>query len=290
MCPYLLAGVGLRDELKLDFFGDESHDSKRELVMTMAGLLAPRANWSQLWVKWKDALAADGVTVFHAAECEGGQREFKGWSRDRINRFQQTLIDLIVDPVHDAIGYSVSLALGPYRDLTPRLRAILKFPKGLSVSGPLYDPYFILYQHLVEIACTEAYIAKLPRDEGIGFTFDRHNFWMRAKGVAETTFALRDFGHRIRGAGFMDKAKIAPLQAADLLAYETYRYEAETHLGSKPARWQYTALKARIGKSVFWDRDYLESLVALNEQRINEAQARVRERDAAKKHRPRDAT
>ena len=281
---YLLSGLELTDDLKLHFFGDESHDSRREHVMTMAGFLAPRVNWNRLWVRWRDALAAEGVNVFHATECEGRQGEFGGWSRDRVEGLQRTLIDIVCDQMHDVIGFSCSVDLAAYKEFTPRLRAILKFPKGFSISGPVYDPYFILYQMLIEMVSTVDFIAELPNEEGIGFTFDQHHLRTRAKAIAEVMNRIRDFGYRVRRAGFMDKREIVPLQVADLIAYETYRYQAETRLGASPERWQYAALRARIRTARFMGRAEIERLVDWNEKRIREAHQRMRERDEAKRH------
>jgi hypothetical protein len=254
--------------LTLDLFADESHDSGRAHVISLAGLLAPRSDWTRVWRAWTAELAAEGIEVFHATECEGAQREFRGWSRTRLEAFQRRLIDVVVDPTNGIITYSTSLELRAYTALRPRLRAFLKFPPGLSINGPVDDPYFILFQQLIEMTARDEYVSDLPPEETVGFTFDRHHLAPRAKAVSEAMWRFRDFGPRIRGTGFMDKRQVVPLQVADLLAYETFRYEADTHLNGRPERWQHAALAARLRKSVFMDGAYLERMVDHMEEKV----------------------
>jgi len=85
--------------------------------------------------------------------------------------------------------------------------------------------------------------------------------------LAKRFYRFREFGHRIRGAGFIDKTHVAPLQVADFVAYETYRYESEVHLSGRPERWQNTLLRKRWRRSVFMDAAYLEQTVRRIEEK-----------------------
>lgn len=247
-------------------------------MISLAGLLAPRTDWNRVWVAWKAELDTEGLDEFHATECEGAQRQFRGWPRSKIDAFQRRLIDLVVDPANGIISYSTSLNLSAYSALRPRLQSFLRFPSGLSVSGPVGDPYFILFQQLIEMTVRDDYVRDLPTEETVGFTFDRHQLAPRAKAISEAMWRFREFGPRIRGTGFMNKREIVPLQVADLLAYETFRFESETHLEGRPERWQHEALRSIRRKSVFMDADYLERMVALMEAKIANGGARADER------------
>jgi len=97
-------------------------------VITIAGVLAPRINWNALWIEWDKALAEEGIAVFHATECEGAQKVFRGWDRSRTEALQRRLIDIIVEPAHDVMLYSTILDIGAYRVLQPRVRGYLAIP------------------------------------------------------------------------------------------------------------------------------------------------------------------
>lgn len=154
-----------------DAFLDESYDDTS--VFTVAGFLAPREAWTRIWQAWERALRSERVVVFHAVDCEKRSKDFKGWSALRSERLQRKLISLIRDPTYGLVAYSASLDLAAHRLLLPRLRKVFKFPPGLSVNGPLHDPYFLLFQRVIELTVTDEFLAGyLPKDL-VGFTFDR---------------------------------------------------------------------------------------------------------------------
>ena len=132
----------------------------------------------------------------------------------------------------------MSLDLRAHSLLVPRLRKVFKFPPGLKVNGPLYDPYFMLMQRLVEKVATDEFLDGYPPKDLVQFTFDRQAKVGNAKAVAEAMCRFRPWGERIRGAARMNSSTIPPLQAADLLAYEVFRHHRDVTLGSGSQRWR----------------------------------------------------
>jgi hypothetical protein len=256
----------------LHVFGDESHDARRRRVLSLAGLLAPREAWARFWISWGEVIELAGITTFHAADCENTRGEFARWTRTQVEGLQRTLIQLITDPAYGILGYSCSLDLGHYNRLRPRLRAFRRFPTviaKLGISGSLEDPYFILFQHLVERVAKEQYVTELPADERVGFAFDRHHLEARAKTVYHAMQHFKpEYGHRLGGATFDDKVKVKPLQAADMLAYETFRRADDLRSGIKGERWQFTELVKIVREGHYFDAAYLDHLVEMNENKV----------------------
>lgn len=66
----------------------------------------------------------------------------------------------------------------------------------------------------------------------------------------------------------MDSSTIVPLQIADFLAYETFRYHRDVTLGGKTERWQHEKLSAVIRKDEFHDAPRQEAILALNGEKL----------------------
>jgi hypothetical protein len=249
-----------------DAFVDESYDETT--VFTVAGFLAPREAWTRIWQEWERVLKVEHLEAFHAVDCEKRSRAFQGWSASRSDRLQRTLIELIGDPSYGLVGYSASKELAPHRRLLPRLKRLFKFPPGLSVSGPLHDPYFMLFQRVAELIVTDELLTDFPAKDLVGFTFDRLDKAHNAKAVAEAMWRFRPWGERVRSAGWMDSTTILPLQIADFLAYETFRYHRDVTLSGGPERWQHQELSRVVRIEEFQDAQFQEATVTLNEEKV----------------------
>jgi hypothetical protein len=245
-------------------FADESHDEKRQQVLTMAGLMGSKSTWNTWTMGWSSVLAVEHVSVFHAADCDGAHGEFKDWERDRIESLQHKLITLTNDRNSGLRGYSVSIPIPPHESLRSRIRRFLTFAKRSPYSGPLDDPYFFALGFLVTTVADEPDVPTLPAEEKIGFVFDQHQLEGRGKAIYWATRAVEDFKERLAGVAFRDKARVVQLQAADLLAYETYRHWANVARGL-PDRWQYTAIRRIVRAEIMLTASDLEKLVQIGE-------------------------
>lgn len=248
--------------LMLYVAADESHDEKRQHVLTMAGILGPKMSWNYWWVAWNKALADEGVNVFHAVHCEQGNGEFRGWSRDRRAAFQRRLIEITIDARWPLSGYSVSLPIPAHASLRSRFRKLITFDKGSSVNGPLDDPWFLALQLLPVTVGEDPNIVALPPDERVGFVFDQHHLGARGRAIYLGVIRPAKYKDRFAGISFQDKAKWVPLQAADLLAYETFRHFHEHVSLGRPERWQYTMLSSVVRVAAFPTAETLQEMIA----------------------------
>ncbi|MES1227801.1 MAG: hypothetical protein ABUL72_03965, partial [Armatimonadota bacterium] len=62
---------------------DESSDEKKEHVFAMGGCVSSTDRWLTVEAEWTEQLALHDLSCFHATDCEGGFREFDGWSREK---------------------------------------------------------------------------------------------------------------------------------------------------------------------------------------------------------------
>lgn len=250
--------------LMLRVLADESHDERQERVMTFAGLLASSGNWTKFWEAWAGALMEPqfGVRPFHAADCDSAQGDFAGWDAERVEALQRRLIALVVSPEFNIVGYSISFPLGPYADLRDVVRSFYYIPSGDTggVSGRLDDPWFVGMSTLIA-AIIDDPRPIIPPNEKVGFVFDRHHLKARGEVIYNV---LADEGHprlEVGGIAFEDKSVLVPLQAADLFAYETFRYRHDTGLDGRPERWQHRELRPMMAASFWVDQPGLEAII-----------------------------
>jgi hypothetical protein len=255
----------VRPMLMLAAFLDESHDKKRERAYAIAGLLSPVHSWDLFWLAWNRVLEEHGITEFHAADCENGQGPIFGrLSSEKRTTIQRDLIELIADPKFQLVGFAVAIDLAAYNVLRPEMEKFRFTTRRSPISGSLCDPYFTAFQHGVEMIADYPTVKRLPPEEVITFIFDQNHEY---QGRAEPLYhQLRITPHlsysaRLGGCGFLDRRKVKPLQAADLLAYESFRHMSDAILGGRPQRWQASRLAERLGSFVEYRREHLLNLI-----------------------------
>lgn len=248
----------------LRFVADESHDRERNRVMAFAGMLTTAALWAEVGKAWNDVLRAPefGVNVFHASACENAVRgsPFEGWAVERRAGLQRRLIDLLLKPEYRIVAYAVGFPLDHYAALRPALKEFMYFPHG-GKSGALDDPWFAGLIGLISIVVLDP-LPIIPPSGKVEFVFDRHTLGDRGKAVHDALEGADNYRRIAKGrVAFENKADVISLQAADLFAYESFRYWQDTGLDSKPERWQYTALRKLIRKDGWIPKEGLEQIV-----------------------------
>lgn len=249
--------------LMLRVLADESHDDRRERVMTFGGLIAPKDQWASFWFAWASVLNEPefGVRGFHAADCEKGEGLFRGWERPRIEALQQRLIGLITSSEYGIKGYAVSFPIGAHAAQRDVLKTFA-FLDGGSVNGPLDDPWFFGFLSLI-VAVVDDPRPFIPAGEQVGFFFDRHHLQARGEAIYSAMESAGVGGGRLKkgGVAFEDREHAVPLQAADLFAYEVFRYRLDTGLDHRPERWHHKSLRSITALSSWIDEQGLIDIV-----------------------------
>jgi hypothetical protein len=199
----------------LSAFGDESHDSTKDRVFAVAGLLGDESQWASFRQRWNARL---GGLMFHAADCDSGYGDFREMPEKDRHRLHRDLARLVAGS--SLIGYGHAIDLAGCRAAVPSVME--DFP-----DMPYYECFL---KTVVKLSDLAAHF--LPRDK-VEFTFDRHGEtqynagllyrWITAHKPDIT--ATVSFGSRGEPG----------IQAADLWARELMK-RCDTHLFNDRAR------------------------------------------------------
>ena len=237
---------------------DESKDGQEKRVFVIAGYIGHDEDWDQLWTKWSRLLKTFAIPEFHASDCEKGSKRFFGMSKKRRESIQREFIHLLSDTENGLAGHLSAIELEPYVRLRPRFKSARKIPPGLAISGSLDDPYYLGLQLAVERIARGAALV-LPPEEKIEFVFDESALGGRVPSLFDSIKNAKNLGawtSRLGGVQLRSSAECLPLQAADLWAYEGFRFSEHRFAGkAAEERWQYSALEGSIawGSASYFD-------------------------------------
>jgi hypothetical protein len=199
----------------LNAYFDESGTHAGSPVFVVAGLVASPRQWIALTRDWQRVLGKHGLQWFHTVDCAHGQGMFRDWSDTDRGRLYRELIRIVVKRVAFRL-WSVVL-----------MRDFRRF---------FADPADQTLYQMCMIGCMSSLkILADERSQLIPVTFEGGG-----KGGGRAIRYLQDnpdfYGaHR---PSFDDKKQSPPIQAADIHAYELYKFFAErTKLtGGRPIR------------------------------------------------------
>lgn len=256
----------------LTAFLDESKDGQGRRTFVLAGYVGRDEHWDRLWTKWSRLLKTFALPEFHASDCETGSRRFFGMSKKRRAAIQREFIRLLSDSECGLVGHLSGINLEPYLLLRSRFKKARKIPPGLAIGGSLDDPYYLGLQLAVErIAKCVAALPLSPEDT-IEFVFDESALGGRVPDLFDSIKNAKNLGEwtgRLGGVQLRSSAECPPLQAADLWAYEAFRFSEKHFAGeASEGRWQYGALERRVdwsSSSYFDETGLLKVLESLEE-------------------------
>jgi len=196
-------------------FGDESHDSTKERIFAVAGLLGDERQWASIREKWNARL---GGSVFHAADCDSGYGDFRGMPENDRHRLHRELTGIVA--ASGLIGYGHAIDLAGCRAVAPS--AMQDFP-----DMPYYDCFL---KTVIKLSDFAAHF--VPRDK-VAFTFDQHRETQYNAGVLYKwmTAYKPEIAESVRFGSRSEPG----IQAADLWARELMK-RCDTHLFDDRAR------------------------------------------------------
>jgi hypothetical protein len=217
---FFLHGPSARKKTVAVFYGffDGSNTHAGAKVWALCGFLGEDAAFGALDDEWNRVLDKPTwpkrLKRFHMVDCVHGYGEFVGWSfADRLAMFGELVSVIMASPLL-AIGSVVITE--DFAKLDDEERQLLR-SEGLGEALDLSLQY--VYQSAIN--ATE----ETSEAEQIGLLFDNENPDVRVRyleflDLYKTRFG---FGKWFAGIGFGESASFTPLQAADILAYCTYR-------------------------------------------------------------------
>ena len=218
--------------LYLDDAGNQ--DEAGRPVFALGGYIATEATWRNFTHHWRHVLGAFGLVAYHAADCEAGQGEFKGWSPGRRLDLKLRLVQII--DRHRLVAVARGVHVPDFNDVLLHDEA----HRDITGSAPFYPIVYCLHACLDWIASEWAY---RPQGERIAVVCEEGS-----RGTGALQEAYRWVKREMMWARIFDTIAFAekdtmPLQAADMFAHEAYKaLENEWAGRPRPQRKLLTAL------------------------------------------------
>lgn len=239
------------------YFDDSRYfpDDEAEGVAAIAGYLATVRTWDEEFSPaWSQAIenAPHTIREFKASDCRQQQGEFEDWTREECDDLTKKLISIIVDDSYNEpfMGFGCAVEM-PTAESTEWRRKLQDFALMLCVSAVL-KPVFGAAEALTGSDAVHLVFDRQPKLQGhIWSAFDRLEDALDDDAAA-----------RIRSPQFEKSHHLEPLQAADILAYETRKEFEEKH--SENPRSVSKALRVLVDGRAHFARYYKrEDLLAI---------------------------
>ena len=204
-------GAKQKDFLVLKAYFDDSGTHLASDVVVMGGLIASEESWNALEPTWDAHLRYLGIKKMHMSHCEKGRKEFWGWERPKIDDCIATFREMI-EKTH---GRMLASAVG---------RKDWEDACAVTCLGDIFsDPLDFLFNTAMRRAL-ESRRASAENSKEITVIFDSRGqnlaFWQNLAANYQ-----RKWPNRMAGFSFGLMEKIFPLQAADMIAYESFVHQ-----------------------------------------------------------------
>lgn len=238
---------GLPDSLLAMFtlYCDDSGTHPKSDVAVAACYVSTVEQWTHCKRNWDEANDRENFGVFHMADFVAKQDQFKApqWQDSaKRGRTIRALINII--KTRAQMGFSVVVEKSAYDEV--------------ALNSPIRHKFQNNHYAFCIRVCTAAvnrWRDQYHHREPVQYVFDRVS---QGKGEIDAMFgilvqggddAMGRYGIYRDCWSFQDKAEVSQLQAADIWAYENYRYAVDTFfpqkkgMPEKPPRQSYLALR-----------------------------------------------
>jgi hypothetical protein len=219
---------------------DESGIHSGSRICVVAGYFGSERQWNRFDVKWRNVLDSFAIEHFHAnrfwAHVNGSNvSEFRGWDDTKCREFIRSLLGVIESYRVYPVGCSVNME--EWRKLTTDERAFLTGATyddsgKLLASGAPNKTYFLPFLTTIADAldcCNWGHLMHFTFASNEKFSGYALQYFQQVKKTRQENYK------KMGEIFFADSRRAAPLQAADLLAYEIYQHGIR-RLESKGAR------------------------------------------------------
>ena len=218
------------------YFDETGHgEDANTHFLGVAGCVMADPIWRRVEDRWAAALASEGLNYFHMREYAFSAGQFKEWRGDeaRRRRIYGRLWEIILEAQLIPLGGFVRLE-NYKQELTGQEHHVFR------------DAYFLCY-----LQC----LGFLAQYAGFGQVSHVETFFDEKKGFKGEALkiygVLKDrFGGKISPPSFRDMRALAPLQVADIIAYESKKeFERRSQAPERVPRWGFTQLEKLISQS-----------------------------------------
>jgi hypothetical protein len=187
-----------------------------DTVLTMAGYVSDVRKWTKFEQCWKTILQRENVSAFHMTDCISGQKEYKGWTKERRGQFLHDLSECAIKYTNKRFSASVIISGFDRADREFTLHEAIGYPYAICGTSCI--------EHVRKWARN-----RRIKDEQIIFMFEDGDL---RKGDFQR-ICEKNFGRFGIKPVFKKKRDFIHFQAADLAAWKT-RYPLRESEGDKP--------------------------------------------------------
>jgi hypothetical protein len=250
----------------LGFYMDDSADTGREKVFSVAGFVGESSDWFDVERHWSRVLEREGIDYFRTYDCVNLEGEFR---RKLVDKHGLTVARVIADAMlaelkqiiatSNIFGYSLAVLMDDYRQ-------VLSEPDGPLVLDP--DPYLGSHYQLIGFVLKDLQV--FPGVEVCAFLYDEHSkAHLLQQGWQYFKQANPNYAKHAGTLAPLDDKQHIPIQVADLLAHTTTRLYDRRPVDLVAA---YDKLRTWLGVNLtfaaYCNAKYLRELVAANAPRI----------------------
>lgn len=206
--------------MTLTAYFDESGINADQPVCLIAGIVHDPGdgnNFLGLGKDWLDKLAKFEIKRFHATDCNARVKEFASWPHGKSRLAFMEFAGIICE--HKPYVVTSVLERTVWESAGPETKMHFRFP------------YHMCFDHCMQI------MARWSNDQMHGEPFrlifgEQHQYQTKAKAHYNLYKELSPWGPMLLGVDFESMDFYMALQAADLLAYEIYRWQKAVIAGT----------------------------------------------------------
>lgn len=265
----------------LQAYMDDSgtHDGSSHCLV--AGYWGGASEWKRFERAWNKAVAEEGLEEFHAKEFWpriSGKRlgKYFGWNDDRHQSFADRLLAIIGS--HKIYPFACGVIASEWEKQPVRLRKVYSGLHHLAAKNDsAIKSVFLPFQVCIVRAASYCHPGVpmnfiFDEDPKIAGRASQCFLKLKQEAIEDKDPILRNLGQLV----FADSKKSAPLQAADLLAYEMYRY-GKKRLHDRNAKMRIEGIRALIHFRSYEDFWLFDDVRFDGLNKMLEATARVKE-------------
>jgi hypothetical protein len=234
---HLSTSIGLKDNdlmAMVTVYFDDSGTHQQSDIAVASCFISDVRRWKQFDTEWQTVLQEEGIadSGFHMADFVAQKPPFDGWGKTKRDRTVKGLVAVINKCA--IIGTTTALTKSDYdRFVTGKLRDKLG-----------HNHYTFAVQSCM--AHIEEWRIGMLDTQPYEYVFDlmgkgKHEILDLFDSLIEHKLAVR-FGIEPRGYSFQDRRSLLPLQASDILAWESNKYIREYQTTARTPRGSFLSL------------------------------------------------
>ena len=220
----------------VEAYFDESYGTKPERLLCVAGYLIESESAKLLAKDWQEVLDWKGLPYFHMVECAHGNGPYKSLTKQERIMVVSRMIGNIKR--HAFQGLACAMNVAQFEKLMP--------------DHPLIGSPYTFCAHVI-LGGVQNWAATTNYKGDIAYFFEAgHASQQEANQIMNKVFAHPKLKHESRYAAhaFVDKTKMAGIQAADLLAWQYYTDVRRRIEGKRERRKDFASLIAHPHNAV----------------------------------------